>query len=510
MNTNVLQYLEETVKRVPDKMAFADVNGSMSFQEMYDASRSVGSYLIQKSACAEPVVIFMKKSPQTLAAFFGAIYAGCIYVPIDEEMPERRMQLILENTQAKYMICDSDTADKAGSLTFQGSIISFDEAVKCPQNDKALEQIREHAQDMDAIYILFTSGSTGVPKGVVGHHRGVIDYIESLSETLEFGSDNVFGNQTPFYLDACMKEVYPTLKYGAATWIIPKELFMQPVKLVEFLNEHHINTICWVVSAMTIISAFNTFEVVKPEYLKTIAFGSEVFPIRQFNMWKKTLPEAKFYNLYGPTEATGMSCYYPVTRLFNEDEVIPIGHPFRNTVVFLLTEDGRVASDGEEGEICIKGSCLTHGYYRNETKTQEVFTQNPLNSNYPERIYHTGDIGKWNEEGQLVFVSRKDHQIKHMGHRIELGEIEADVAQISEIRSCCCIYMRDSGRIVLFYSGEMEKRELTKRLKEKLPRYMLPNAIMQLSQLPVLPNGKMDRLQMEKIYTEQKIVSSDL
>lgn len=504
MITNVLQYLEKTVKYVPDKVAFADVSGCMNFEEMYNTSRSVGSYLAQIGAYAEPVVVFMKKSPQNLAAFLGVIYAGCFYVPIDEEMPERRMQLILENTQAKYMICDSVTAEKAVSLMFQGSIINYDEAVKYTQNDTVLKQIREQAQDTDAIYILFTSGSTGMPKGVVGHHRGVIDYIESFSEALGLGCDNVFGNQTPFYLDACMKEVYPTLKYGATTWIIPKELFMQPIKLVEFLNEHHINTICWVVSAMTMISAFNTFEIVKPNYLKIVAFGSEVFPIRQFNIWKKTLPEAKFYNLYGPTEATGMSCYYPVDRFYGEDEVIPIGRPFRNTVIFLLTEDGHMALDGEEGEICIKGSCLTHGYFRNEIKTQEVFTQNPLNNNYPERIYHTGDIGKWNKEKQLVFVSRKDYQIKHMGHRIELGEIEADVARIPEIHSCCCIYMKDSGRIILFYSGEIEKKELTKELRKKLPRYMLPNAIIQLAQLPVLPNGKMNRLMMEKIYIEKK------
>src|SRR5690606_174328 len=204
----------------------------------------------------------------------------------------------------------------------------------------------------------------------------------------------------------------------------PKSLFMFPLKLVEFLNEKKINTICWVVSALTMISAFGTFEKTVPEYLHTIAFGSEVFPIKQFNLWRKYLPNARFINLYGPTECTGMSCYYEVDRDFELDEAIPIGRPFRNTDIILLNEDNKQAKQGETGEICIRGTSLTLGYYRNPEKTNEVFVQNPLNDSYPELIYRTGDLGRYNERGELIFVSRKDNQIKHMGHRIELGEIE--------------------------------------------------------------------------------------
>lgn len=160
--------------------------------------------------------------------------------------------------------------------------------------------------------------------------------------------------------------------------------------------------------------------------------------------------------------------------------------------------------DGQEGEICIRGTCLTHGYYNNPEKTKEVFTQNPLNPNYPERIYHTGDVGRWNEDGELVFVSRQDYQIKHMGHRIELGEIEADVALVDNITSCCCIHIKENNKIVLFYTGNLDKKELTVALKERLPRYMIPNAIVQLERLPLTPNGKMDRLKMQELYLEQK------
>jgi amino acid adenylation domain-containing protein len=424
-------------------------------------------------------------------------------VPIDEEMPSRRIELILENTQAKYLLYDASTKDKLEALHFAGEMLSYEEEKETPADEAALSYIRERALDVDPIYVLFTSGSTGVPKGVVACHRGLIDYTETLSEVVGFNEESVFANQTPFYVDACLKEVYGTIRNGGTTWIVPKEYFMQPVKLVEFLNEHKINTICWVVSAFTMISAFGTFDIIKPQYLKTCTFGSEVFPVRQFNLWKKTLPDADFYNLYGPTEATGVNCYYHVTHTFDENEPIPIGRAFRNTEVFLLDENGHEVPDGEQGEICVRGTCLTLGYYNNPEKTKEVFTQDPRNPFYPERIYHTGDLGYRNADGDFVFASRADYQIKHMGHRIELGEIEADVNQIEEIRTCCCVFIKDTQKIVLFYTGDISKRDLTVALKERLPRYMIPNAVIQLDELPLTANGKMNRLRMEELYKEQ-------
>jgi amino acid adenylation domain-containing protein len=496
--------LEQSAQRLPDKVAFADLHTQLTFREVYDRARGIGSSLVQRGAAREPVIVYMSKSPDTLAAFWGVIYAGCYYVPIDEEMPRRRIELILESTQAKYLLYDASTKDKLEELHFAGEVLAYEEACRTPADETALSHIRETALDVDPIYVVFTSGSTGMPKGVVGYHRGVIDYVENLSEVLQFGEESVFANQTPLYLDACLKEVYGTAKFGGTTWLVPKEYFMQPVKLVEFLNEHRINTICWVVSALTMISAFGTFDIVKPQFLHTIAFGSEVFPIKQFNLWKETLPDAEFYNLYGPTEATGMSCYYHATHLFAENEVIPIGRPFRNTQILLLDENGHEVEDGAQGEICIRGTCLTHGYYNNPGKTNEAFTQNPLNPFFTDRIYHTGDLAWRNAEGELVFASRADYQIKHMGHRIELGEIEADVNQIDGIYTCCCIFIKENKKIVLFYSGTVSKKDLTVALRERLPRYMIPNAVVQMDALPLTANGKMDRLEMEKIYQNQK------
>ncbi len=488
MQNNVLEYLDAIVEKVPEKTAYANDTEAFTFRQVYEQSRAIGTFLAQNGDARKPVVVFMDKHPKTIIAFFGVITAGCYYVPIDEEMPQSRIELILENCQPEWIICDADTKEKAKKFQYQGKICLYDEIAGTREDAELLARIRDRALDIDPIYIVFTSGSTGVPKGVAACHRSVIDYIEQLSETLQFDENTVFANQTPLYFDACLKEIYPTLKFGATTYIVPKSLFMFPVKLVEFLNEHKVNTICWVVSALTMISAFGTFSIIKPKYLKTIAFGSEVFPIKQFRIWRENLPEASFTNLYGPTEGTGMCCYYHVERELSDDEPIPIGRPFHNTEILLLDEKNQPA---DEGEICIRGTSVTLGYYNNPEKTRESFVQNPLQTAYPEIIYRTGDIGKYNQYGELVFVSRKDYQIKHMGHRIELGEIEANVNRIEGIRLCGCVY--ESEKIALFYVGTIEKAQLVEQLKESLPRYMIPNYVEQLEEMPFTANGKINR-----------------
>lgn len=499
-----MEYIEETVRRVPEKPAFADEHDQLTFSQLYHGARAIGSGLAARGIYKEPVLVYMDKSPGAIRAFCGVVYAGCCYVPLDAEMPTRRIELIIENTQARVLICDEAMRDNVGRLGFTGEVLLASELVEGPEDERALEVIRSRAIDTDPVYILFTSGSTGVPKGVVGHHRGVIDYVDQLSDIMGFNEKSVFGNQSPFYFDASMKDIYPTMKCGATTWMIPRQLFMFPIKLVEYMNSHKINTICWVVSALTMISAFGTFDEVVPKYLHTIAFGGEVFPVKQFNLWRDALPEAKFTNLYGPTEITGVCCYYHVNRRFGPDEVIPIGETFPNSEILLIREDGSIAADGEEGEICVRGTCITHGYYNNLKKTAESFVQNPQNTCYPELIYRTGDMGRKNDDGSLVFISRRDYQVKHMGHRIELGEIDANVALVEAVRTCCTIYIKGEEKIVLFYVGDIDKRSLTRELKEKLPRYMLPNAMIALEQLPLTANSKMNRLAMEQIYYGQK------
>lgn len=509
MHNHVLKDLKNTVAKYPDKPAFCGEKSCLTFRQLDTAVDRIGTYILRQGIKKSPIVVYMEKSPEEVAAFFGIIRAGSYYVPIDAEMPPVRIHLILENVKSPLLICDDATAESAEELGFGGKIVKYSEiagpALEGISGESeadngidtaALDEVYHHSIDTDPLYIVFTSGSTGVPKGVVGCHRAVNDYIDQLSEVLGFSSETVFGNQTPLYLDACFKELYPTIRFGATTYFVPKSLFMQPLKLVQYLNEHKINTVCWVVSALTIISAFGTFKTEIPKYLKTIAFGSEVFPLKQFRMWRTALPEATFTNLYGPTEGTGMCCYYRVDRDFEDGEAIPIGRPFDNTDIILLDDENNEVTKegGEQGEICIRGTSLTLGYMNNPEKTAEAFTVNPLQKGWPELIYRTGDIGRYNERGELMFVSRKDFQIKHMGHRIELGEIEVNAQMIEGITGAACVYDKAKGKIVLFYSGDKEEADMKVILKDSLPRYMVPNVTKKLDRIPLTSNGKTDRV----------------
>lgn len=492
MRKNILTYLETTAARLPDKLAFSTGKEGMTFSEVQKGAAAIGSFLSGRGFYAEPIVIFMDKHPRTVTSFYGVIYAGCFYVCLDEKMPEARMRAILENVSPRAILCDKKN-QKAAEALGVGEVYLYDEIVTAEIDRTALLSVRKRQCDTDPIYVVFTSGSTGMPKGVVACHRSVIDYTDALSEALGFSEDTVFANQTPLYFDAPLKELMPTLKFGATTYFVPKMLFSFPVRLIDYLNEYRINTVCWVVSAFVQISSLGALETKKPEYLTKVAFGSEVFPRKQYELWREALPEAEFYNLYGPTEATGMSCYWKAERTLAEEEPIPVGIPFDNTDLLLLTEEGKRAGQGEAGEICLRGTCVTLGYYNNPEKTGEAFVQNPLNHAYPELIYRTGDIGKYNEYGELVFVCRKDSQIKHMGHRIELGEIEAAALRAEGVSRACCLYDTEGKRIALFWTGNPTAEKMQKSLSLYLPRYMMPAVLRPLEAMPLTDNGKIDR-----------------
>ena len=489
MQKNILEYLENTVKIHKDKLAFSTGKEGLTFGEIYSKSRAVGSFLCDRGYYKAPIAVIMDKHPNTLAAFWGIVYSGCFYACIDEKMPQARILAIFEKFLPEAIICDAKNYKLATSLGIE-NVYLFDDISTYQENSAALDIIRVKQSSTDAIYVAFTSGSTGTPKGVVACHRSVIDYTESLCDALGFSEKNVFANQTPLYFDAPLKEIMPTIKLGATTYFVPRMLFSFPIKLVEYLDEHHINTICWVVSALVQISSLGALENHTPKYLTTVCFGSELFPRKQYDLWRNALPNAKFFNLYGPTEATGMSCYWAADRELLEDEPIPIGRPFDNTDIILLDDNNKSA---DEGEICIRGTCLTMGYYNDPEKTAAVFTQNPLNTAYGELIYRTGDIGKRNDRGELVFLCRKDSQIKHMGHRIELGEIEAAALKHEALGRACCVYDNNAKRIVLYCVGECSEKELFAHLQSLLPRYMLPAEIVKLDAMPLTSNGKIDR-----------------
>ncbi len=502
--TNILEFLEQTAKRLPDKTAFADVNASLTFSQLEKQSRSIGTALQRLSSPREPVVFFLEKSTLCVAGFLGAVYAGCFYTLIDPKLPASRVASILDTLQASVLCTDEQHREQAQALPFRGSLVVLEDIRNTFPDHSALLRIRELAADTDPLYAIFTSGSTGVPKGVAVCHRSVLDFIPQFTALMGIEEEDVLGNQAPFDFDVSVKDIYSALYSGATVHIIPRAYFSFPTKLMDYLCERRVTTLVWAVSAMCFVSTMRGFDYRVPADVRKVIFSGEVMPVKHLNIWRTFLPRAKYFNVYGPTEITCNCTYYAIERSFSEEEILPIGRPFPNERVFLLDEeDHLVTAPGALGELCVSGTALALGYYNDPERTAQVFVQNPLHHRYPETIYRTGDLARYDQDGNLVYVSRKDFQIKHMGHRIELGEIDAVLGRQRGVERACCLYYPEKQRLLAFYLGSAEKRELFAALRQILPGFMLPNALIPCTGWPLTKNGKTDRARLLADYLER-------
>ena len=508
---NIFDYLHKTPNLWKQAFVYEKAGDmlSLTFDDVQTLAFSVGDFLFGQGIYKQPVPVFMEKTPHMAAAFFGVVCAGNFYVPLDAEMPKARVCQILEAVNPPMIICDETTAGLVAQWGLAYPVCEYSEISATDTMDvrhDELANIRNRALDTDPVYVVFTSGSTGVPKGVVACHRGVIDYVDSLSAVLGVNEDTVFGLQSPLYLDACLKEIFSTLKCGATTYFIPNSLFMFPVKLLAFIKDNGINTICWVASALSLVAGLGALDVLEKDFLanlRTVAFGSEVFPMKHLEKWREALPpDAKMVHLYGPTEATGMSAYYVLPKkslLAKTTFPVPIGKPFLNREIILLDDSGKAPPAGEPGEIHIRGSQLSLGYFNDPERTKAAFIQNPA-SPYTDIMYKTGDLGYVNADGNLVFTARRDHQIKHMGYRIELTEIEIAAQALDGIEMTCAVFDEEKSRIILHYTtageGGIPASALKNHLKSALPRYMVPHSLKHMEALPLTPGGKIDRAKL--------------
>ncbi|MDO4188404.1 MAG: amino acid adenylation domain-containing protein [Lachnospiraceae bacterium] len=497
---NVLNYLVNSVELNSDKIAYFSETSKYKYGKLLNDTEAIASGIIKNlSVSLRPILIYMEKSPYMLSAFWGCVMSRNFYVPLDISMPEYRINLIVENLKPAAIITDLAHFDEAKE--FCSHVFAYEQLIETEIDIDAINGRLNSAIDTDPVYVLYTSGSTGVPKGVVVSHRSLVDYIDHFCEEVNITSDDVIANQAPFYFDASLIDIYCTLKMGATMGIVPKTYFSVPIKLLEFLENYKITTVRWVPSAMKMISMFKGFKTLKPSSLRKVIFGAESMPTKVYNYWKENYPEAVFVQIYGPTEITGVCTYHVVDRDYTDEQTIPIGKAFKNSEVFLLDDDDKLIKRPDiTGEICVKGSCLSLGYYNFKEKTEEVFVQNPLNPYYPEKIYRTGDLAKYDDRHDLVFVSRKDFQIKHMGHRIELGEIETAVMALPGMKAACCLYNKDKDKIVLFYDSEtMNDDEVLENLKKRLQRYMLPNTFKKMESMPLTVSGKIDRVKLKEL-----------
>lgn len=498
MGKSIVNFLRNSCQRNPEKCACMDETTAISYKELWEDSHTIAYNLLELVKTGKPVPVLMKKSCMALKLIWGVIKAGGCYVAIDPVLPKERIKSILGNLEADWIIGDQDNRTKIP----EGVHIYGGEELLRPVNGgrKKVDKRVEEICDIDLLYIMFTSGSTGEPKGIAVCHRSVMDFIDVFTDLFHIEETDVIGNQAPWDFDVSVKDIFSAAKAGATLQIIPKKMFSMPVQLADFLDDRKVTTLIWAVTGLCILSSTGALKHKRPGAIKKVIFSGEVMPVKQYNLWRECYPDAMFVNVYGPTEITCNCTYYIADRFFEEEEVIPIGKAFPNERVFLLDDkncliENNREKQGQTGEICVSGTAVTLGYYNNQRTTSESFVQNPLNDKYMEIIYKTGDMGYYDSEGLLCFASRKDFQIKHMGHRIELGEIEKAVCGIPTVELCCCLYRK--GEICLFYRGTAERKSIMTALRKKLPAYMMPGRIIKIEEMPVNKNGKIDRKRLE-------------
>ncbi|EAJ9089021.1 amino acid adenylation domain-containing protein, partial [Campylobacter coli] len=491
MTTHIYNFLEKSLIKFSEKTAFVEPftkeRKEITYKDFDLFSKKLASEILKTlkndNPTQVPVLIILPKGIDCLISFFGVALSGNFYTLLDEKSPKERVEKVIEVLKPKLFITSKDlnfNLDLPTLYTQDFESFNIDESL--------IKHAKEKHIDTNLLYVFFTSGSTGIPKGVSIAHRSVIDYAFHFCEAFEVDENEIIANQAPLYVDASLPDILATIKPSATLHLIPNHLFAFPNKILDYLEQEKITMIFWKPTVLIyFIKDQDNLKNYPLKNLNKILIGGEIMPIKQLNIWRKHLPNALFANCYGPTEITDVCCYYILDREFSENEILPIGKAYKNTELLVFDENMNFISPkqiGVKGELFVRGTSLSLGYYNDKEKSKQAFIQNPLHDNYLDLLYKTGDIVSYNEFGELLCYGRNDNRIKFMGHRIELGEIESVINSHSKIILCACIFKE---KIICFYESD-EELDFKAFLKDKLPSYMIPKNFIKIEKFKLNQN----------------------
>jgi len=502
-------FISVNAANAPENLLIQDGSLSITYGEMDRFANQFAHYLVAKGVAQQDrVALFIPKSIALFKALVSVLKADAVYVPLNIQAPSKRNAYIIEQARCSFLMCDKTTKAEAfflaESVEASVTVIVIDEVVL---NDTALTPLTYRNRPSDLAYVLYTSGSTGQPKGAMISHGNVINYAEWVVDYFQVTPRDRMSNHPGIFFDLSVFDIFPAFKSGASLHLVPQESSMFPIKIIEFIETYKLTIWNTVPSLYTFMVRAGVLDPKRLSHLRALTFNGEVMPTATVMAWMNACPRARFFNQYGPTETTCASLFYEITEIPRDPLIpLPIGRPIAGTSVFALTEEGRKAEVNESGELYITGAGVGRGYLFDEEKTKKAFIDNPLAPGTG-ITYRTGDLVKVRPDGNVDFLGRKDHQIKFMGYRIELGEIESALNAQEYISTSAAIAVdhanSDGIAIVAFMvlSKAVEHNKIKADVGKIIPHYMVPKIIIEMPKLPMNSNGKIDRNKLKELYT---------
>ena len=516
---------ERQVDRTPEAIAVICNEQSLTYRELNGQANKLARCLQNLGLRVGKFVgIYQERSPNFLISILAVLKAGGVYIPLDSSYPSARIECMLANSQAKFLLVDTECTEMMSKSSQEDlalqHLISLDNPASIQLKELNIlgnecwqhlppDNLQIEVTGSDPAYTIYTSGSTGKPKGIIIRHGGAINHIYAQYDALELTQDLTFLQTAPASSDISVWQFLAPILIGGKTAIIDKETVCNPEELWQVIKQSQISLVELVPIVLRDLINYLSDLPLEPRELTDLQWmmvTGEAVSVTLVNDWLKLYPTIPIVNAYGPTEAADDITQAIIDKPLPENRsTVPIGKPLANLNLYILDRDRNLLPIGVPGEICVSGYGVGIGYWRNEEKTKASFIPNPfpktaklLPGIETDLIYKTGDLGRWLSNGSIEYLGRIDNRVQIRGFRIELGEIEATIAKYPEIKDCVVNDWEDSAdrkRLVAYYIAEesIESKQLREYLQPKLPDYMIPSAWVQLESFPQTPNGKCDR-----------------